>query len=254
MPTLRLERSGPLAVLRLDKPRGNAIDPPLVEELLSAATELSRDDSVRGILLASAHPKLFCPGLDLVGLVELDRSALAQFMGRFAELLWALYGLRKPMVAALNGAAVAGGCVLALTADERLLRRGAPIGLNEVKVGVPLPWSVALLLKASVPPTALAQVALLGNNFQDEAAVAVGLAHAVLEAEGFEQACLQRLSEYVERDGPAIGTTKAYLRAGVLKEMKAQETAAIDAFLDGWFAAPTRERMRQTVAALTKRA
>src|SRR5688572_24509231 len=123
MPTLRVERSGPLAVLRMDKARGNAIDPPLVDEMLSATTELAKDDAVKGILLASAHPKLFCPGLDLVGLLDLDRPAMARFMGQFAQMLWALYGLRKPLVAAVSGAAVAGGCVLALTADERLLRR-----------------------------------------------------------------------------------------------------------------------------------
>jgi enoyl-CoA hydratase/carnithine racemase len=254
MPTLRIERSGPLAVLRLDKARGNAIDLALVEDLLSATAELSRDDAVRGVLLASAHPRIFCPGLDLVGLLELERPALAQFMGRFAQMLWGLYGLPKPMVAAVNGAAVAGGCVLALCADERLLRRGVPIGLNEVKVGVPLPWSVALLLRVSVPPQAVAPVALLGNNFQDEDAVAVGLAHAVLDAEGFEQACLRRLEEYVERDGYSVAVTKAFLRGPVLQEMLAQEASSIGRFLDGWFSAPTRARMRQTAAALTKRA
>jgi enoyl-CoA hydratase/carnithine racemase len=254
MTTLRLERDGILAVLRLDKARGNAIDPPLVEDLLTAAADLAKDESVRGVLLASAHPKLFCPGLDLVGLLELDRPAMGRFMLRFAEMMWALYGLRKPVVAAVNGAAVAGGCILALTADERLLRRGAAIGLNEVRVGVPLPWSVAVLLRVSVPPGSLTRVGLLGNNFQDEEAVAVGLADAVLEAEGFETACRQRLAELAEKDGHALGVTKAYLRAAALQEMKAGEAATLDAFLDGWFSAPTRERMQRTAAALTKRA
>ena len=64
-----IERHGRLAVLRLDKARGNAIDEPLVEALARAAAELAADDGVRGVLLASAHPKLFCPGLDLVALV-----------------------------------------------------------------------------------------------------------------------------------------------------------------------------------------
>lgn len=252
MPNLRLERSGDLAVLRLDKARGNAIDPPLVEELLAATTEVAADDRVRGVMLASGHPKLFCPGLDLVTLIELDRPAMARFMGRFAEVTWALYGLRKPMLASVSGHAVAGGCVLALTADVRLLRRGAQIGLNEVRVGLPLPWSVALLLRATVPAAALTRVALLGQNFQDEEAVAAGLADAVLEPEGYEEACLQRLAELAEKDARAVGVTKAYLRAGVLQHMQEREAAAQADFLDGWFSAPTRERLRQTVASLTK--
>ena len=170
MSGVRIERDGRAAVLRLDKARGNAIDEPLVLALAEAAAELARDDGVGGVLLASAHPKLFCPGLDLVALAEYDRPAMERFMASFAVTVWALYGLPKPVVAAVSGAAVAGGCILALTADHRVLRRGAPIGLNEVKVGVPLPWSVTRLLRASAPPQALGRIALLGRNFEGDEA------------------------------------------------------------------------------------
>ena len=147
MSAIRLETKGPLVTLRLDKPRGNAIDEPLVKELVEVCRQGGADDAVRGVLLASAHPKLFCPGLDLVTLLDYDRAAMGRFLGLFAEALWSLYGLRKPVVAALSGHAVAGGCILALTADFRVLRRGGvQIGLNEVKVGVPLPWSVAVFM------------------------------------------------------------------------------------------------------------
>lgn len=251
--SLAIERSQGLAVLRLDKPRGNAIDDALARELGRAADELALDDSVRGVLLASAHPKLFCPGLDLVALVEHDRAAMEAFMLAFARSIWALYGLRKPVVAAVNGAAVAGGCILALTADHRLLRRGAAIGLNEVRVGVPLPWSVTLLLRASVPAPALGRIALLGRNFRDEEAVAVGLAHEVAPPEGFESLCLERLAEFAEKDAFALGATKAWLREPELREMRAHEAHRLGEFLDGWFAPATRERIRATVAGLGSR-
>ena len=102
MAGIRREREGPLAVLRLDKSRGNAIDEGLVGELRQACADLEADDSVRGVLLASAHPKLFCPGLDLVSLVEYDRARLQRFMSAFGLMLSALYGLRKPVVADLQ--------------------------------------------------------------------------------------------------------------------------------------------------------
>jgi enoyl-CoA hydratase len=251
--TLRIERRDALALLRLDKARGNAIDDAMAADLGRAAEELSADDGVRGVLLASAHPKLFCPGLDLVSLVGHDRPAMEAFMLSFARAVWALYGLRKPVVAAVNGAAVAGGCILALTADHRVLRRGAAIGLNEVKVGLPLPWSVTLLLKASVPAPALGRIALLGRNFSDEEAVAVGLAHEVCEPERFEATCLERLAEFAEKDPLALGTTKAWLREGVLREMRAHEATLLAGFLDGWFAPATQQRLRATVAQLRSR-
>ena len=250
MSGVRVERDGRIAVLRLDKARGNAIDEPLAEALAQAAAELAQDDGVRGVLLASAHPKLFCPGLDLVALAEYDRASMERFMTAFGVTVWALYGLPKPVVAAVSGAAVAGGCILALTADHRVLRRGAPIGLNEVKVGVPLPWSVTRLLRASVPPQALARIALLGRNFVDEEALAAGLADELAEASGFENACRARLEEFMDKDPRALATTKAWLREPVLAEMMAHERDRLPAFLDGWFSVSTQDRIRTTVASL----
>jgi Delta3-Delta2-enoyl-CoA isomerase len=254
MSGIRIERQGRLAVLRLDKARGNAIDEPLVEALVAGVVELARDDSVRGVLLASAHPKLFCPGLDLVSLAAYDRKAMDRFMAGFAAAVWALYGLPRPVVAAVGGAAVAGGCILALTADHRLLKRGAPIGLNEVKVGVPLPWSVTLLLRASVHAPALSRIALLGRNFADDEALEAGLAHEVADGEGFEAQALARLDEFADKDPAALATTKTWLRAGVLAEMKAHEAERRPFFLDSWFSEPTQARIRATVEALSKKA
>jgi enoyl-CoA hydratase/carnithine racemase len=253
MTGVRLEPQGPLTVLRLDKPRANAIDEPLVDALREAARALAADEGVRGVLLASAHPKVFCPGLDLFTLIDYERDDMQRFMLRFAEAVWALFGLAKPVVAAVGGHAVAGGCILALTADHRVLRKGgAEMGLNEVRIGVPLPWSVSVLLRSAVPAASLPRVALLGRNFADEQALAAGLADELADADGFEQRCLERLAEYADKDALAFGTTKTYLRASTLESMQAHEQARISDFLDGWFAEPTRRRLREMVDALSR--
>jgi enoyl-CoA hydratase/carnithine racemase len=252
---IRRERQGALAVLRLDKARGNAIDEALVDELLRACAEMEADDGVRGVLLASANPKLFCPGLDLVGLIEFDRPHLERFMHAFGRMLVSLFGLRKPMVAAVSGHAVAGGCILALTADWRVLRRGGvSIGLNEVKVGVPLPLSVSALLRATVPPGSLSRAALLGRNFADDEALAAGLADELADGQGFESACLARLQEFAEKDPYSLAVTKKYLRAEALQQMKAEDPVAVAEWLDGWYSAATQDRIRAIAASLTRKA
>jgi enoyl-CoA hydratase len=250
---VRVERQGSIAVLRLDKARGNAIDEALVEAIRRATAEIAADASVRGVLLASAHPKLFCPGFDLVSLLEYDRPGMERFVERFLEATIALYALRQPVVAAIGGAAVAGGCILALTADHRALRRGSAIGLNEVRVGLPLPWPVAVLLRECVPRAALTRVALLGQNLTDEDAVGAGLAHELLEAEGFEATCLERLRELAEKDTVALGTTKAYLREAAIAEMSAGGPARRAEFLDAWFAPTAQRLIRQTVETLARK-
>ncbi len=254
MAGIALERSGVLLTVRLHKARGNAIDEPLLDELRSLFVELEADDTLRGVLLASSHPTLFCPGLDLVGLAAYDRPSMERFMAKFAAVVWALYGFQKPVVAALSGHAVAGGCVLALTADHRVLRRGGvQIGLNEVRIGVPLPWTVSVLLRSSVPSASLPQVALIGQNFTDDDALRVGLVDSLAPPTDFEQICLSRLEEFAERDPHSVGTTKAFLRLDALAEMKAREKEFSEPFLNAWFSAATRERMQKIIAGLTSR-
>jgi enoyl-CoA hydratase len=206
--TVELTVDNGLGILRLGREHGNAINPELAEDLSAACAEAERDSSVRGLLLA-ASGKLFCPGLDLQDLIELDRSGMERFVASFADCVLRLYTVSKPMVAALHGHALAGGCVLALTADWRILRRGAMVGLNEVRVGVPFPYGVAMLLRESVPRSHLEEVALFGRNYSGEDALAAGLVHEVIEDEGFEARCLARLEELAERNSYALAVTCA---------------------------------------------
>jgi enoyl-CoA hydratase len=179
---------------------------------------------------------------------------MGAFMLNFATLLTDLFALKKPVVAAVNGVAVAGGCLLALAADWRVLRRGAAMGLNEVKVGVPLPWSAVMLLKSTVSASAHVSVALLGRNFEGDAAVATGFASEVVEAEAFEATLRERLGEFAEKDAFAFGVTKGYLRGAAVASMRDRETALLDEFLDGWFSEATQARIQQIVASLQAKA
>jgi enoyl-CoA hydratase len=121
-----------------------------------------------------------------------------------------------------------------------------------VKVGVPLPWSVATLLRASVPPQSLARVALLGRNFAGEEALAAGLADEILDAEGFEDACVARLLEFIEKDAVALAKTKACLRRPVLDEMRDHEAERLSEWLDSWFSEGTRARIRAIVEGMSR--
>jgi enoyl-CoA hydratase len=254
MSTVKVEIKDGIGTIRLAGPRGNALSASLVSDLSTALRTVGGEPSVRAVLLASAHPKLFCPGLDLVSLSEISRSEMGAYMVDFSALLTDLFALKKPVVAAVNGAAVAGGCLLALTADWRMVRRGAPMGLNEVKVGVPLPWTAVMLLRAAARASALSEVALLGRNFEGDAAVAAGLAQEAVDAAAFDAAIAERLAEFAEKDAYAFGVTKGYLRGAAVASMRDRETALLDEFLDGWFSEGTQARIQKAVAALHAKA
>jgi enoyl-CoA hydratase/carnithine racemase len=93
-------------------------------------------------------------------------------------------------------------------------------------------------------------VALLGRNFEGEAAVTSGLASEVVEPESFDATVTQRLGEFAEKDAFAFGVTKGYLRGGAIASMRDRDAALLDEFLDGWFSEGTQARILKAVAAL----
>ena len=128
------------------------------------------------------------------------------------------------------------------------------MGLNEVKVGVPLPWSAVMLLRTAARASALSAVALLGRNFEGDAAVAAGLSNEAVDAEAFEATVAERLAEFAEKDAYAFGVTKGYLRGAAVASTRDREAALLDEFLDGWFSEGTQARIQQAVAALKSKA
>jgi len=250
--TVTLKIEGALATMRMGRPHGNAINGELADDLTRVCHEAEQDPEVRGVMLAGAG-KLFCPGLDLQDLIQLDRPAMEDFLGRFTECISTLYAFSKPLLARLHGHAVAGGCVLSLTADWRVLCDGAMVGLNEVRVGVPFPYGVAMILRESVPSHKVEEVALFGRNYRADEAVAAGLVHETHPAEGFDDHCRARLEELASRDPRAFSISKRYLRSPVVERIGAHEEVLMHEFLDSWFTPGTREKMQGIVEELRNR-
>ncbi|MCC6528089.1 MAG: enoyl-CoA hydratase/isomerase family protein [Polyangiaceae bacterium] len=140
MSLVRIAKQGGLAELVLDRPKVNAMSRALLEELGAAFRTLAADDTVRGVLLRG-EGSCFSAGLDLKELTGFDVAAASTFFELFDATFEAAFAFPKPLAAAVHGHAIAGGLVLALTADYIALRSGVElkVGLTELKVGVPFP-------------------------------------------------------------------------------------------------------------------
>lgn len=257
--TVRIERDGGLATLRLEKERANAVDPRLVEDLIAATGEVRRDDGVRGVLLVSGHPKLFSPGLDLLTFAGWRRPEMERFMRRYEQAVRDLYALPKPLVSGINGHTVAVGFALALTADYRMLAETAGVGLNtrcpvveEVDLQVPIPWTLAVLLRHLVAPAQLGRLVLLSRHLEPAEALELGLVNEVAPYLRFEVRCLERLEE-LSGQGPAAGVSKAFVREAALAEMRDPDERHLQRFLDGWFAPAAQEQLQSIASALASK-
>ncbi len=239
---LRIESDGGITRWTMCGPRGNAMGSAMIEALEEAASCAAGDPDCRGVLLRSER-SLFCPGLDLAEAHGYDREEMACLIDGFTGMVRRLHRFPKPLVAALGGDVLAGGMLVALAADWRVIGAQTRIGLNEMRVGAPLPFPMARLLAASVPPGSLTDVALAGKNFAGEDAVAAGLAHESAPPDEVESRAETKLAELADQHADAFATTKHFLRASTAAVMEAGEAEHRDRFLDVWFSPEARARL-----------
>jgi enoyl-CoA hydratase len=246
---VRVERSGQVAVLRLENGKANSISPAFLERLQRLLGEIG--DARAAVMVGQGSA--FSAGLDLPALADLDRPAMRSFILGFDEVMLRVFELPVPVVAAVNGHAIAGGCVLALQADVRIgADRDARIGLNETRLGIGLPAVVLETLRAQVPAPSLALLALEGRLVSPREALELGLLHEVVpEAELLPRA-VARAAELAALPPAGVRMAKASLRRPVAAAARASEEAEAERWLDSWFAEESRARLREAVARLRR--
>lgn len=163
------------AVITLNRPKGHAINQEMVTELTEALVKLGDAPAVEGVILTSTG-KIFCAGLDVVELFKYDDTQMVNFWGSFARLVRDIIAFPKPTVVAINGQSPAGGCVLALACDHRVMAFGEHrIGLNEVPVGVVVPNFAIELARHTVGDRKAAQMFYNGLLLEPEEAREYGV-------------------------------------------------------------------------------
>jgi len=247
-----LESFGPVAVLTMRSGRANAISTEFLERLWVQLEAVERSGAAA--LLLTGEGKAFSAGLDLPHVLSLDRPGLERFIRRFSEVMLRVFTLPIPVVAAINGHAIAGGCVLALQADARIAAEGdLRMGLNEVQLGLGLPAVILETLRWQVPPQAMLPVALEGRLVGPGEARELGLVHDVVPAERLLQVARSRAEALAALPGPAFSDIKQAIRAPVLAAVRAVEKDDARRWVDVAFSGSARERLTEVVARLTSK-
>jgi len=148
---LGVEIQDSVAVAKLSRGVTNAFNLELVDELLKLILDLKFKDQVRALVLTSSNEKFFSIGFDIPQLFELSPEDFQLYYQKFNQMCLALYTFPKPTVAAITGHAIAGGCILALCCDYRVIADERQLmGLNEIKLGVPVPYLADCILRSLV--------------------------------------------------------------------------------------------------------
>jgi enoyl-CoA hydratase/carnithine racemase len=168
----------------LEGPGKNAMSTTLMERVLGEIRGAGDD-----ALLLTGAGDAFSAGLDLKEIVSLDAAGMGRFLGVLEDLVEALYLHPGPTVAFVNGHAIAGGCVLALACDVRVMtaREGARIGLNEVALGLQFPPRTFAMVRDRLTKPALERVILEAALYRAEDAKGLGVVHAIGDEEGAKE-------------------------------------------------------------------
>ncbi len=242
MPKVTLEAHDAVAFLRLNNGVTNAISPELVADLADAVKRIKGE--FKGMVLAGGD-KFFCIGLDLPGLLPLGRSEMAEFYFKFNQAVLDLYTLSIPTASAIAGHATAGGAILALSSDFRFVAAGRKfIGLNEVKIGVPVPYLADLILRQVVGDRCATEMMYKGEFLEPEAAEKSGLADAVFAPEGLEEQTLAKITELAALPPYGFTVIKNNRVEAVRSSYEAKRSAEMDLFLGCWFSPAVQELLQ----------
>ncbi|HEY2603176.1 MAG TPA: enoyl-CoA hydratase/isomerase family protein [Thermoleophilaceae bacterium] len=241
-----VESRGELALVRLDRPPANALNPQVLEEFEEARRALAAEPP--GAVVITGRERFFSAGVDLKLVPTMgpdDQRAMVEGINR---LVIGWYGFPRPVVAAVTGHAIAGGMVIALCADYRVGATEGKLGLTELRAGVPYPVGAISLVRAELAGPAARALALRAHLVEPEEALRLGLVDELAgPGEVLERACDVAL-EMARFGGDSYARTKLELRGETLRRVQeAVETG--DPLLEAWL----DERSPEAAATMLRR-
>jgi enoyl-CoA hydratase len=254
--SIDLRRVDSVTVMTLAAGKANALDLPLLDAL-TRAIDTVLADGARALVITGEHAS-FSGGLALPALIDLDRAGIRTLITAFSSAMRRVLEAPIPVIAAINGNAIAGGCVLALMCDERILVRegpkGAPlIGLNEAQLGLGLPSIVVELVRARLPPASHVRVMLEGMLVGPEEALALGLVTELVAPGQFEARALDRAIALASADRTAFAQIKRAMLRPAIEAVERYDVEDTEAWLDTWFSVEGQRRLRRVVDRILKR-
>lgn len=253
MNTIQVTIKDKVAVLTLDRGRSNAINSEMVSELFQMVRNVESDDHVAGLIITGKEG-FFSAGLDLIELYDYGEEQIRQFWIDFLNLVTAMASFRKPMVAAISGHSPAGGCVLALCCDYRVMAEGTYIiGLNEVPVGIIVPETIFHLYAFWLGSAPAYRYMLEGKLMHVEEALAAGLIDELVNPESILHAAERQIRKYIQLDAKTWQQSKVNMRADLLSKVSSDQTTMLEIMLKQWWSPGTRSILKTIIQNLQQK-
>jgi 3-hydroxypropionyl-coenzyme A dehydratase len=181
MKYIQLEPLGDIAIIKINRPEAlNALNLDVIAELSRTIDIVGADDGIKVVVITGAGEKSFCAGADIAYMVDIDPMKAEKYATSAQAVLNKIERLEKPVIAAVNGFALGGGCELALVCDIRVASNNAKIGQPEVTIGIPPGWGGTQRLTRIVGPAKAKELIFTGKMVTAEEAAQIGLVNKLI--------------------------------------------------------------------------
>lgn len=248
---IEIHDHGAVRELRLARPPVNALDPELLTRLADAVT--AAPDAGAAAIVVSGSEGIFTAGLDIPTLLKLDRDGMTAALEVFFGAMEVVAASPIPVAAAITGHSPAGGLVLALFCDWRVMAEGPyKIGLNEVQVGIPMPRIIAEAAAWLVGSRNAAHLCTTGRLMGPEEALRMGLVDLVVPPIEVVAEARRWCDEVVALPSRALALTRGVARSRLVELVRSNRADDCVRLRDEWFRPDTQEPLRRLVAQLKK--
>jgi len=209
-----------IATIRLDRPPMNALNAEIQEQLRAAATTVSADDEVRAVIVYGGE-KVFAAGADIKEMATMSFAGMAARAPELSSAFDTIARIPKPVVAAVNGYALGGGCELALACDWRVVAEDAKLGQPEINLGIIPGAGGTQRLGRLIGPARAKDLVMSGRMVAADEALRIGLVDRVVPAAEVYDAARELVARYVTGPALALRAAKAAVDGGLSMDLAA---------------------------------
>jgi 3-hydroxypropionyl-coenzyme A dehydratase len=196
MKYIQLEPQGEVAIIKINRPEAlNALNLDVISELSRTIDIVGVDENIKVVIITGAGERAFCAGADIAYMVNIEPMKAEKYATSAQSVLNKIERLEKPVIAAINGFALGGGCELALVCDIRIASSNAKIGQPEVTIGIPPGWGGTQRLTRIIGPAKAKELIFTGKMITAEEAAQIGLVNKVIDLTSEDQTQSERSAE-----------------------------------------------------------
>jgi Delta3-Delta2-enoyl-CoA isomerase len=254
MNTFKITIKDKVAILSLDRGKSNAINAEMINELTGMLHNIQSDKSIGGLIITGKEG-FFSAGMDLIELYNYNEAEVKDFWNKFLTLISVATSFSKPMIAAINGHSPAGGCVLALCCDYRIMAGGKyVIGLNEIPVGIIVPDSIFNLYAFWIGKSLAYQFLLEGKLMDPAEALEHKLVNEVVNPAAILTLAERQIRKYLQFDWITWQQSKLNFRHELIQQVSKDQSESLKAMLKQWWSPHSRAIMQTIIDNLQKKA